>query len=411
MSNEHKLCMSCMNVVPAGASACPKCGYNGTQRNPALCLPIGYRLAHRYVVGRKLNDNGDSVRYVAYDCVEKAVVELCEFLPRNGCMRGPDDFVLHPKYGAELHYKTALVDFCELYRNLRKLKNERSLVNTLDFLEANGTAYAVLERFENGVTLKEFLSLSGGTIAFEKCMTLLSPVLDAIDAIHSVNLIHRGVSPDTIYVNRNGDVKLGGFATSSVRTKDTEVAAKMQSGYSAPEQYSTTSWQNTQTDVYGIAATFYRCLTGTTPQDAEQRKSYDTLEAPIALNNAIPQYASRAIMLAMLVNMNERTRTAKDFKDMFNDRFADDSTREMEPRMIAVSTAKTKKTAIKAKPKNSKNRNRDVNEEQEKDGRGIRIAIVIVAVLAVLIGMFFVGKELLAEFDTQPDVIPVPTLT
>ncbi len=406
MANGQKLCMSCMNTVPAGASECPSCGYNGSQRNPGLCLPIGYRLANRYVVGRKLDEDSGSVSYVAYDMTRKSAVELREFLPHGGCTRGPDDFALHAKAGAELHFKTALMDFCELFRSLLKVGAAPSLIGTYDFFETNGTAYAALERFEGAVSLREFLTMSGGSLPFDKCMKLLSPVLDALEEIHSVNLIHRGVSPDTIFVNRNGDVKLGGFATSSVRTKDSEVASKMQSGYSAPEQYSTTAWQNTQTDVYGICATFYRCLTGATPQDAEQRKGYDTLEAPLELNPTIPQYASRAIMLGMLVNMDERTATVGELREMLSNRLASDPTRVIEPSEVNAAKKTVKKTEVRSgerKKSSSKKapREDDDDDSAPKSSQTVRIIIVASVILAVLAGVYFVGKQLLESVERE----------
>lgn len=405
-----------MNTVPAGASECPSCGYNGSQRNPGLCLPIGYRLANRYVVGRKLDEDSGSVSYVAYDMTRKSAVELREFLPHGGCTRGPDDFALHAKAGAELHFKTALMDFCELFRSLLKVGNTPSLFGTYDFFEANGTAYAALERFEGAVSLREFLTMSGGSLPFDKCMKLLSPVLDALEEIHSVNLIHRGVSPDTIFINRNGDVKLGGFATSSVRTKDSEVASKMQSGYSAPEQYSTTAWQNTPTDVYGISATFYRCLTGATPQDAEQRKGYDTLEPPVELNPTIPQYASRAIMLGMLVNMDERTATIGELREMLSNRLASDPTRVIEPAEVNAAKKAVKKTEArsaqrkKASDKKASRQPGDYDDDDDDSPRGsntVRIIIVTAVILAVLVGVYFVGKQLLESVEQNNAQNPV----
>lgn len=411
MGNGQKLCMSCMNAVPAGASECPRCGYNGSQRNPGLCLPIGYRLANRYVVGRKLDEDSGSVSYVAYDVSKKAAIELREFLPRGGCSRGPDDFALHPKAGAELHYKTALMDFCELYRSLLKLNGNPNIINTVDFFETNGSAYAALERFEGSISLREFLSMSGGSLPVDKCMKLLSPVLDALEAIHSVNLIHRGVSPDTIFINRNGDVKLGGFATSSVRTKDSEVASKMQSGYSAPEQYSSTSWQNTQTDVYGISAVFYRCLTGATPQDAEQRKGYDTLEPPIELNPSIPQYVSRAVMLGMLVNMDERTATTEDLREMLNDRLPAEggATRVIDSSDVKNAQRSAKHAPTRAKgaqqPKSKSQKAVRIDDEDDDKGRPrARNTIIVAAVIvAVLAGVYFVGKNMLESVSPQVD--------
>jgi len=309
----EKICMSCMNMVPAGATSCPTCGFNGSQQNPGISLPIGYRLNNRYVSGRLLDSDGDSACYAGYDVQLSRKIEIREFLPINGCSRNGETGQLIPKPGAELHFKTSLMDFTDLYGNLNKLSYEEGIVRTIDFFEANQTAYAVLEFFD-AVTLKEFLGLKSGVISWEQCSAIMEPVFGALNSIHSVNLTHRGVSPETILISRTGEVKLSGFATTSVRTKGTDFACKLFSGYSAPEQYSKTMWQSTATDVYGLSATIYRCLTGTVPQDADQRRMYDNLHVPAELNTKIPAHVSRAVMLAMLIDQQARTQTILGFK-------------------------------------------------------------------------------------------------
>lgn len=412
MSNQKKLCLSCMSAVPGDAKACPKCGYNGTQKNPPECLPIGYRLRGRYVVGMRTDRDGDSVTYAGFDCSGNVPVEVREFLPRGGCKREPDTNALHPNPDAELHYKTALTDFCELYRNLRKLDNEPAVIRVTDFFEINQTAYAIMEKFD-GVTLREFLSMTGGSLPYEKCLVLLSPVLGAIESIHSVNLIHRGISPDTIFVNRNGDVKLGGYATSSVRTKDTEVAPKLFTGYSAPEQYSATAWQNASTDVYGLAAVFYRALTGSAPQEAEQRKTCDTLEAPISLQNTVPQYASRAIMLAMLVNNRERVQTAGDFRRLLhNQLLAPNSKSKAILSAQTADKAQSEEAAVKDRPQQSRTapRLRTGSAPASKGKSGskkkgkqnvpwVTVIVVTLAVLLVVGVVAYAGKMLMDELN------------
>lgn len=309
MSNGIKLCRSCMNSVPSDAVNCPNCGYNGKQQNEINCLPIGYRLGGRYIVGMCKNRDGDSASYVGFDCTLNRPVEVREFLPTSGCMRDTETMNLVHNPGAELLYKTCLMDYCELYKNLRKIEGNPGIIRTSDFFEANSTAYAIIDVFD-GISLREFLSMAGGTISCEQATKLLEPIFGAVEAIHAVNLIHRGISPDTIFVNRNGDVRLGGFATSQVRTKGTDVACKLYSGYTAPEQYATTMWQGTATDVYSLAAVYYRCITGAAPQDAEQRRSYDTLEQADRLKPGISQPLARTLSIAMLVNSQERTQYA-----------------------------------------------------------------------------------------------------
>ncbi len=402
-----------MNAVPADAKACPKCGYNGSQKNPDNDLAIGYRLRGRYVIGMEKYHDGDCVTYAGFDCTDNTVVEIKEFLLHGACKRDENN-ILIPNQGAELHFKTAMMDFCELYRNLAKLSAEPNVIHVNDCFEANQTAYAVLETF-NGVTLREFLDMVGGTMPFDKCIVLLTPVLDALSRIHSVNLIHRGVSPETILVNRNGDVKLGGYATSTVRTKDTEVTPKLFSGYSAPEQYSSTMWQNASTDVYGVAAVFYRCLTGVTPQDASQRRSYDSLERPIALQSTIPQYASRAIMLGMLLNNKERVQSALDFRRMLNDETLPPTSKTKLAASVSDATTIVDPVpghTTKKKPLSTaqSSRKKGKPEKEEKRLSWASIIIVSIAVLAVVGVMIYVGGQLLDALNpVEPEPDPQGT--
>lgn len=403
MSNTTKLCMSCMNPVPADAAACPNCGFNGTQRNPDVCLPIGYRLFSRYVIGMRKDYDGDSVSYVGYDVSLNIPVEVREFLPVNGCARDPKDYRLIPKTGAELHYKTALSDFCELYKNLAKLTSDEGLIRTTDFFEANGTAYAVLEAFD-GVTLREFLSLKGGRIPFDQCMLLLTPVLDALYSIHKVNLIHRGVSPETIYINRSGFVKLGGFATSSVRTKGTEVANKLFPGYTAPEQYSTTRFQSFSTDIYALAATFYRCVCGAVPQDADQRANYDTLEEPRALEPALPDYAANAISMGMLLDPDQRVQSILEFKKMLRNEYV----AAPKPPERAAETVReplpAKKTSTPASGSKKK------KKKKKKRSSGASTAMIVAGCfLAMSLLVFAVWKFVLPNFAKPTTEEPTET--
>jgi len=363
-----------MNMVPAGATSCPTCGFNGSQQNPGISLPIGYRLNNRYVSGRLLESDGDSARYTGYDVQLSRKVEIREFLPVNGCSRNTGTGQLIPKTGAELHFKTSLMDFSDLYINLNKLSYEEGLVRTYDYFEANQTAYAILEFFD-AMTLREHLGLKGGIISFEQCSSIMEPVFGALNSIHSVNLTHRGVSPETILISRTGVVKLSGFATTSVRTKGTDFACKLFSGYSAPEQYSKTMWQSTATDVYGLSATIYRCLTGTVPQDADQRKMYDNLRPPIELNTTIPAYVSKAVMLAMLIDQQARTQTILGFKQMLS------RTEERYERTAATAAGPAIPAATAASPS---------RREAAPEERGLNAGERVLKTVAIVAAAFFV---------------------
>ncbi len=405
MSGGAKLCMCCMTAVPSNATRCPNCGYNGKQQNEQGSLPIGYRLGGRYIVGMRRAEDGDSVSYIGYDCTLNRTVHIQEFFLHNACERDPETFELMPQSGTELHYKTALMDFSDLYKNLRKIEGEAGIIRTADFFEMNNTAYAIIDTF-NGITLREFLSMAGGSITTEQAVKLLKPVFSAVEAIHAVNLIHRGISPETIFVNRNGDVKLGGFATSQVRTRGTEVAGKLYSGYAAPEQYAGNMWQGTATDVYALAAVFYRCVTGMTPQDADQRRSFDTLEPLNSIKPSERPATARAIAKALLINSKERVQSAEELL-LIIENSLQEAPQTLEPVRAAEPASRARDT--ESEPAGKKEAVPEDVDEEERQGKnkvfvylGITAAIIVLAV-----GLFFAGRALL-DINRPQDEDPPP---
>lgn len=404
MSKGIKLCMSCMNTVASDAPRCPHCGYNGKQQNEEGSLPIGYRLSGRYVVGMRKGEDGGSLSYVGYDTILNKSVEVREFYLHGGCTRDDETLALVADGGAELLYKTSLMDFCELYKNLRKIEGQPGLIRVPDFIEANNTAYAVVDLFD-GITLREFLSMAGGTVGADQAVKLLSPVINAVEAIHAVNLIHRGISPETIFVNRNGDVKLGGFATSQIRTKGTEVETKLYTGYSAPEQYATTSWQSTATDVYALAAVFYRCVSGVAPQDAEQRRGFDTVEPLAKLREDISPKLSRAVAVSMLINPEQRTQLASEFLRLLEDALANAAEEVVETSAgLAADSVQGGKQPVAEKP--------EENEEAKRVQRSRIIIAVSIGVVAVVLIMVFIVWPLLGLMPSgEPEDPDDPVIT
>ena len=89
-------------------------------------------------------------------------------------------------------------------------------------------------------------------------------------------------------------------------------------GYSPEEQYRSRGEQGPHTDVYALAAVFYRMITGVTPPDALERravlenKKKDILEPP-SKNCKIDRSIENAILNAMNVQAEDRTETVLAF--------------------------------------------------------------------------------------------------
>lgn len=305
---ENKLCMGCMeNKGPA--KVCPYCGYvENTPYLPSSIAP-GTMLHDRYLVGQILNSNGQGATYIAYDTAVSCKVLLSEYMPEGLCMRVKGKPTISVSYNNLAQYKALMAEYTELNKSLAKMRSLSShLTPTLDIFAENNTTYAVYEYIE-GVRLIDYLKENAGELSWSEVSAMFPPLFTTLSLVHNAGVLHRGISPDTIYVTDKGELKLTDFCISGVRTIGTELKTEIYPGYAAPEQYSAASRQGTWTDVYGICAVLYRILTGSKPDPANIRLENDNLYTPQELNPNIPKHVSDVIMAGMNLSGDDRVTT------------------------------------------------------------------------------------------------------
>lgn len=311
MQKETSLCMGCMNDKTYD-EPCKLCGYSDSDPCiPTYLVPKTF-LNERYIVGKLISYNGEGAVYIGYDTVTKTRVTIKEFMPDTLCTRMKGETEISVNADNSALYKTYMSEFADLHRSLMKLRGMAHIQAVLDIFYENGTCYAVLE-FISGISLKTFLENSAGELSWEQVKELFPPILTTLSLIHAAGIIHRGISPQTIFVTDKMELKLAGFCISAERTTNTEIACEMFSGYAAPEQY-TNEINGTWTDVYGISAVLYRVLTGTVPAEAIARSGNPILE-PMMINRNIPQNVSKVIMNGMRLSTETRIRTVTEFVD------------------------------------------------------------------------------------------------
>jgi serine/threonine protein kinase len=168
-----------------------------------------------------------------------------------------------------------------------------------------------------GVTLKQYLANQGERIPFDHALRILMPVMDALRDVHQAGMLHRDISPDNIYVTHNSQVKLLDFGNARflLGERSQTFSAVLKTGYSPPEQYRRHGRQGAWTDVYALAATFYRALTGRTPPDAPDRLAHDDLIAPSELGVVIPRRAEQALLKALAVRQEDRFQSVVEFQE------------------------------------------------------------------------------------------------
>ena len=207
-------------------------------------------------------------------------------------------------------FKTTRMDFVDLYRSLVTLGRTEGLVTVLDLVETNNTAYAVREPDE-GETLQAYLDAREEPLTQEEALMLLRPVVYGVEAMHRMGLLHRGISPETVFITPAG-AKLSGYATLGLRNAGGELKSQLVDGYAAPEQYAVAEFDGKYTDIYSLGALFYRALTGHTPLAANLRRMNDNMLPAHRVNRELPGYVSTAIGRAMRLNPSERPQSASD---------------------------------------------------------------------------------------------------
>ena len=312
------LCPSCFSGT-GGAQTCPVCGYTPAGESDWNRLPPGTVLRERYAVGGALGQGGFGVTYLGLDLLLHTRLAIKEYYPSGICARNPENrSVRHASRDLEEDFKKGMEKFLEEARTLARFEDHPNIVSVKDFFEENGTAYMVMNYVE-GKTLGEHLKERGGRVPFDEAMGILSPLMDALDEIHASGTIHRDLSPDNIYLTRYGQPKLLDFgasksALSMMQQRSHSVILKP--GYSPPEQYQSRGRLGPWTDVYGMAATLYRCVTGEVPADAMDRMEEDILKPPRESAAQVPGHVDSAIVRALSVSAKNRPQSMGEFKNL-----------------------------------------------------------------------------------------------
>jgi formylglycine-generating enzyme required for sulfatase activity len=313
------LCPSCF-AETGGARTCPACGFQttGSENDDWNLLRPGTVLRERYVAGRALGQGGFGVTYLGLDLLLHTKLAVKEYYPSGISVRNSESrSVRHASSDLAEDFKRGMEKFLEEARTLARFEEHPNVVSVRDFFEENGTAYMVMNYVE-GKTLLDHLKERGGRIPFGEAMSILSPLMDALDEIHASGTIHRDLSPDNIFLTRYGQPKLLDFgasksALSLMQQRSHSVILKR--GYSPPEQYQSRGRLGPWSDVYGMAATLYRCVTGVTPPDAFDRMEEDILTPPGKGGAQLPGHADSAIVRALSVSSKNRPQSMREFRD------------------------------------------------------------------------------------------------
>lgn len=325
-------CTSCFkNTVnsdsDSDSDSCSICGAKQAEPNrDRRALPIGTVVNGKYQIGRVLGSGGFGITYLAMDGQLDRRVALKEFFPSGLVVRGFDRVAVSSNSTEdELSFHRGLSRFFREGQILAKFDHP-NIVRVIEVFEANGTAYLVME-FLDGMTLKSWLS-QVGQFETSKALEVMAFMVDALRAAHAVDVVHRDLKPDNVYITRQGRTLLIDFGGAKELTSDGDKSmdAMFAHGYAAPEQYSADSDKiGPWTDVYACGATLFKILTGETVRSALDRFSEDP---PLNWSQtSVPKSVRFAVSKALKLNRSERFQTIQEFQAALVDERVDTPSR------------------------------------------------------------------------------------
>jgi len=229
----------------------------------------------RYEVIAVLGQGGFGITYRARDTQLGREVAIKEYLPSALAVRQGDTTVRPRNTRISDDFTWGRERFVSEGQTLATLHRAPAIVHVFDFLEANGTAYIVMELL-SGETLEDRLKRDR-TLGPADVDKILWPLLDGLEQVHAAGFLHRDIKPANILLDAHGAPTLIDFGASraAMAGRTTAMTAIFTPGYAAAEQM-TSAKQGPWTDIYGLSATLYHAITGQAPPSAFDRLLTDS---------------------------------------------------------------------------------------------------------------------------------------
>ena len=305
-----QICLNCLNTYEEGVKVCPHCGLGNWKYQAAeKTLELGTMLKSRYKIGTVIGDGGFGITYRAVDMNTGKGVAVKEFYPREVVARSSMDHTTVKLVNRDntAQFQKGLNSFLEEANGLARFNNTDKIVNVYDFFEQNGTAYIVME-YLRGKPLSRYAKDHGGKISVSAAINVIMKMCEALSYVHGAGMVHRDISPDNIFVEKTGKIKLIDFgaARESYGNEEKTLSIVLKPNYAPPEQFRKKSRQGPWTDVYALGATVYKLLTGRTPDQAIDRIMEDEMQVPSRYNPEVPLFLDRIVMKMMAPKIEDR---------------------------------------------------------------------------------------------------------
>ena len=274
----------------------------------------------RYKVEKMLGAGGFGVTYRVTDLKENKAAAMKEYMPLDAAYRPVGSKEVRPiSESKRSQYEKFRQKFLEEAQTIYKFRGHPNIVEVKHLFYENNTAYYVMEYVE-GMDLKQFLKKQGGRISWSMLSPIIAQVVSGLKQVHSGGMIHCDISPDNIFLMNAGTVKLLDFgaAKSTLRGSVETSVIVAKPGFSPYEQMRGKN-MGPWTDVYALAVTIYRCITGEMVRDSNERIVSDNTIWPSQMGIAIPSVNwEKALKKGLALRVDDRYKTVTDFWNDLN---------------------------------------------------------------------------------------------
>lgn len=252
-------------------------------------LPPGTVL-HNYIIESVLGNGGFGIVYKARHKHLDKFAAIKEFLPVELAVR--DSTQVHPlSANSKPLYEEGLQQFLKEAKQLVQFEQHPNIVSCRDFIEANGTAYLVMD-YEDGLPLSTLLAQrenNNNPFSEENIIQFIVPLLEGLKAVHDHDVLHRDIKPGNIFIRRSTEkpVLIDFGAAKQNYSEQSKSLAAYTPGYAAYEQIEAEGKLGPWTDIYAIGALLWRIVAGQNPPDVIKRTSAKALGRTDPMTSAL----------------------------------------------------------------------------------------------------------------------------
>lgn len=290
----EKRCLNCMEQL--NSDTCPNCGLKADSKAQEVILKS------RYYLGNVFSSDSASTVYIAYDnqLNKKVLIRKLDNENITKLTENQPTELLSQRFLSSAK-SIATVSLCNI------------LPRTVDTFTENEAAYWVTDFFD-GKNLKALLN-SGIKISLSNALNIANQLLNGLKHIHNSNRIFGTISPETVYILKNGEVRLFGIESAFYDfTDDINCRAQLLNpSYAAPELFGKGTKISISCDVYSVAAILYRIITNQIPAISFLRKGGENLIPPRKADKSIPENLHNALLNALNWQTEKRTATPTAF--------------------------------------------------------------------------------------------------